>query len=117
MGSEVHPFLEVSTLVAFARAEMQKEMPIYSGMGHNNGIVLLGWLGRFFKSRLFGSKLKNMEWRNTVLHGIKKGLPKMDSFHLQKNKEAMIKRLCPTEPKVTPDCLLDETPYIVTGNM
>jgi len=102
------PFLKYQLSWLFARAEMQKEMPIYSGMGHNNGIVLLGWLGRFFKSRLFGSKLKNMEWRNTVLHGIKKGLPKMDSFYLQKNKEAMIKRLCPTEPKVTPDCLLDE---------
>lgn len=102
------PFLKYQLSWLFARAENQKEMPINYGIGHNNGIVLLGWLGRFFKSRLFGIKPKNREWRNTVLHGIKKGLPKMDQFFLKKNKEAMISRLCPTVPKVTPDCLLDE---------
>lgn len=102
------PFLKYQLSWLFARGEGQKELPNKFESEHNDGIVLLGWLGRFFKSRCFGHSLKHREWRNTVLHGIKKGLPKMGKFHLEKNANAMIGRLCPEKVRTTPDCLLEE---------
>lgn len=102
------PFLKYQLSWLFARGEEQKELPNKFESGHNDGIVLLGWLGRFFKSRCFGHSLKHREWRNTVLHGIKKGLPKMGDTYLEKNANAMIGRLCPEKVRTTPDCLLDE---------
>lgn len=102
------PYLKYQLSYLFAKGEGQIELPNKLESGHKDGTVLMGWLGRFFKSRAFGKKTINKEWRNTILHGIKKGLPKMGEFHLRKNADSMIKRLCPDVPRKTPDDLLDQ---------
>jgi len=99
---EFIPFMKYQLSYLFAKGEGQAELPEKpEGFRHKDGFVLLDWLGRFFKSRCFGEKLRNQEWRNTVLHGIKKGLPQMGEFYLKKNCDAMKKRL--TKEAVTPD--------------
>ncbi len=101
------PFLKFQLSYLFAKGERQEELPERPGwMIHNNGLVLPGFLGKFFKTRCFGNSLRNREFRNTVLNGIKKGLPQMGPFHLIKNLEAMKKRL--TVQRQSPSCLLDE---------
>jgi len=104
---EFIPYLKYQLSYLFAKAENQLELPERPGwIRHNDGLVILGSLGRFFHARLFGRSMKNREFRNTVLQGVKKGMPQMGSFHLKKNLEAMKKRL--TKVNVTPNCLLDE---------
>jgi hypothetical protein len=99
------PFLKYQLSYLFAKGEGQAELPERPGwMDQRDGSVLLDWLGRFFKSRCFGWKLKNIEWRNTVLHGIKKGLPQMGFLYLKKNCEAMKARL--TKKCVSPKFIL-----------
>jgi len=101
------PFLKYQLSYLFAKGERQVELPERPEfMRHNNGLVLPGFLGQFFKTRCFGKTLKNREFRNTVLNGIKKGLPQMGPFHLVKNLKAMKARL--TVERKTPNCLLDE---------
>jgi hypothetical protein len=104
---EFIPFLKYQLSYLFAKGERQLEMPERPGwIRHNNGLVLPGFLGSFFKTRCFGHTLRNREFRNTVLNGIKKGLPQMGPFHLIKNLKAMKDRL--TVKRQTPGCLLDE---------
>lgn len=103
---EFIPFMKYQLSLLFAKGEGQAELPeVPDKFRHKGGLVLLDWLGRFFKSRCFGDKLKNKEWRNTVLHGIKKGLPQMGTYFLQKNAEGMRKRL--TKVAVTPEDILE----------
>lgn len=91
---EFIPFLKYQLSYLFAKAERQVELPERPvWLLANDGHVLSGWLGMFFRSRCYGLKLKQREWRNTVLHGIKKGLPQMGPFWLVKNCEAMRNRL------------------------
>lgn len=104
---EFIPFLKYQLSYLFAKGERQLELPERpEWIHHINGLVLPGFLGSFFKTRCFGSTLKNREFRNTVLNGIKKGLPQMGPFHLLKNLRAMKARL--TVQRETPSCLLDE---------
>jgi len=88
------PFLKYQLSYIFAKSEDQEELPERpEWMHHKSGLVLTGQLGRIFYSRCFGVSLTNIEWRNTVLHGIKKGLPQMGEHHLVKNCHAMKARL------------------------
>lgn len=101
------PFLKYQLSYLFAKAENQFEMPERKEeIVHKDGYVLIGGLGKIFKTRCFGRSMKNREFRNTVLLGIKKGMPQMGDFHLRKNLEAMKKRL--TQEASTPQSLLDE---------
>lgn len=104
------PFLKYQLSYIFALAEHQRELPekseLVDKLGHLDGLVLLGWLGRFFKSRAFGDRLIHKEWRNTILHGVKKGLPQMGLYHLKKACFAMKSRL--TKVEETSEESLDE---------
>jgi len=101
------PFLKYQLSYLFAKAERQCELPKRPDwMRHIDGLVLTGGLGRIFKTRCFGHTVKNREFRNTVLNGVKKGLPQMGPYHLLKNLRDMKARL--TNNESTPNCLLDE---------
>lgn len=100
------PFLKYQFAWLFAKGEDMKELPEKFKSAHADGIVLAGWLGRFFKKRCFGRHLLNKEWRNTVLHGIKKGLPKPGKHILEKGILDMKARLAPSTIRETPDDLL-----------
>lgn len=106
-GQEFIPFLKYQLTYLFAKAESQTELPDRpTWMKHKDGMVLLGRIGDRFKYKCFGIKIRNLEWRNTVLHGIKKGLPHMGETMLVKNLKAMKARL--TVVKKTPSRLRDE---------
>jgi hypothetical protein len=97
----------------FAIAENQTELPdpgslLEDGrLAHQRpGYPLCGKLGKDFHRDCFGPKKHRIAFRNTVLHGIKKGLPQMDPDLISKNLDAYKARL--TQVKVTPDFILDE---------
>jgi len=101
------PFLKYQLSYLFAKGERQLELPERpEWMRHTNGLVFPGFLGQFFYNRCIGKSTKVREFRNTVLNGVKKGLPQMGAFHLIKNLKAMKARL--TNVDETPSCLLDE---------
>lgn len=103
------PFLKYQLSYLFARGEQQTELPVRpNNLYHKDGILLLGSIGSHFRSKTLTKKEKpsRKAWRNTVLHGIKKGLPQMGPSLLAKNADAMKKRL--TSAASSPDSALKE---------
>jgi hypothetical protein len=91
---EFIPFLKYQLSWLFARGFDQSELPVRPDwIWHSDGLLLAGSLGKIFKRQTFGRKLANWEFRNTVLHGIKKGLPQMGEYHLAQNLYKHAKRL------------------------
>lgn len=91
---EFIPFLKYQLSWLFARGFEQEELPERPNwIWHTDGLLLAGSLGKVFKRQCFGRKLCFWEFRNTVLHGIKKGLPQMGDFHLAANLSKHSKRL------------------------
>jgi hypothetical protein len=104
---EFIPMLKYQLSYLFARGENQKDLPERpEWLLHKDGRILLGWLGRFVRTRAYGRKTQHKEWRNTILHGIKKGLPQMGPYHLAKNLDSMKKRL--TKQVTTSESGLDQ---------
>jgi hypothetical protein len=88
------PVMKYQLSWLFASAEGQDELPerpacVYQRDGH----VLLGSLGRRFRNFRCGNRYSHVSWRNTILHGIKKGLPQMGVEQVSKNLHALAKRL------------------------
>lgn len=101
------PFLKYQLSWLFARGERQSELPPRPvNLWWKDGLLLLGQLGRFMRYKVYGNSAAKKAWRNTVLHGIKKGLPQMGESRLAAAAAGMKKRL--TDTKSSPDAALRE---------
>ncbi len=101
------PFLKYQLAYLFAVGERQSELPVRpESLYMRDGIVLVGHIGEVFRYKCFGDGPSRIAWRNTVLHGIKKGLPQMGESKLAEAAVGMKKRL--TNFASSPDKALDE---------
>jgi len=91
------PFLKYQLAYLFAIGEHQTELPPKpSNLFWKDGRVLLGHLGKFMKYKVFKNTFQGKSWRNTLLHGVKKGLPQMGESLLAKAAKGMKDRLTKT---------------------
>jgi hypothetical protein len=100
------PLMKYQLSYLFAKGEEQEEMPERpSWLRLKDGQILAGQLGRVFAYKCLGKKRSALIWRNTVLHGIKKGLDQMSAGSIAKNLPAVRSRL--TRSTRTPKSLLE----------
>jgi hypothetical protein len=92
---------------------LKQESPDDIESWHEDGFLLAGPLGRQVRTRLLrmGNSQKDLIILNTVLQGIKKGLPPLSDKVVQKTIQAQKDRL--TQTKITPPDVLEDVEEIV----
>lgn len=103
----------------FARYEDQEELPEEPSENYwKEGRLLAGDIGYRFILRAKGYRRRARIWRNTILHGIKKGLPQMSDDLVKRACHKMVGRL--QKEDTTPDWMLEEierTAYEIFGKI
>jgi hypothetical protein len=100
------PLMKYNLSFLFAKGENQEELPERpQWLKLGDGQILAGQLGRVFGYKCLGRKRQDRIWRNTVLHGIKKGLDQMSAKSISKNLPGVKQRL--TRTTRTPAPLLE----------
>ncbi len=105
MDDSFIPLMKYQLSYLFAKGEKQDELPVRPPtLLLKDGQILAGSLGRVFAYKVLGDSRSSVIWRNTVLHGIKKGLDQMSADSIQKNLTGVVNRL--TRKTTTPDDIL-----------
>jgi hypothetical protein len=88
------PLMKYQLSYLFAKGERQEELPVRpASLLLKDGQILAGDLGKVFSYKCFGTSRQSMIWKNTVLHGIKKGLDQMGPESIRKNLLGVVSRL------------------------